>query len=107
MAVTSGNASSGTVVSNTFPMFLGIFLGRWSNQAVGILVATLTLKIFAMGLAKLQLSEAMSNVVNMFLYLAFLVYLANEHYFKKKKAEADRMEQVRQKKAELGIPMEA
>lgn len=107
MAVTSGNGSSGTVVSNTFPMFLGVFLGRWSNQAVGILVATPTLKIFAVGLAKLQLSEALSNVVNMFLYLSFLVYLANEHYFKKKKAVAERLDQVREKKRELGIPVRA
>jgi hypothetical protein len=88
-------------------MFLGIFLGRWSNQAVGILVATLTLRIFAMGLAKLQLSEAMSNVVNMFLYLAFLVYLANENYFKKRKAWADRLVEVQEKKSKLGIPVEA
>lgn len=101
MKVATGFTSNGTVMANMFPMFLGMYLGRRSNQAVGILVASLTLTLFSLGLSKLALNDAQQNVITMLLFLALLVYLANENVFAKRKAEKARIAQAQAKKAAM------
>ena len=101
MTASLGLTSNGTVVSNMFPMILGGYIGRWSNQAIGIVTASLTLKIFAFGLSHLEMSEANTNVANMILFVAFLVFLANESILKTKKAEKARIAQAHEKKNAL------
>lgn len=101
MKVSTGFMSNGTVLANMFPMFLGMYISRWSNQAIGILIASLTLNIFSLGLSKLQLSDAQTNVITMLLFLALLIYLANENIFKVKRAERARIALAHEKRAKL------
>ena len=103
MKVSTGFMSNGTVLANMFPMFLGMYLSRWSNQAIGIFVAALTLNIFSLGLSKLQLNDAQTNVITMLLFLALLVFLANENIFKIRRAEKARIALANEKKESLAV----
>lgn len=69
MSATLGLASNAPVVTNMFAMILGGYIGSRSNQAVGIIVAALTIKLFSFGLTSLELSEANANFANMILFL--------------------------------------
>ena len=77
MSAGMGLSSSGTVMACMFAMQLGMFLSRWSNQAIGTIVASLTLKIFTIALTALKISSALSSSIEMILFLVFLVWLAN------------------------------
>lgn len=101
MAPTMGFASNGAIVINTFPMFLGTYMSRWSNKAVGILFATITLKIFAFGLSALKMTSEMLSVIDMSAFLLFLIFLANQNYFKIKRAERARVAQAHEFKKTL------
>ncbi|MBP5750278.1 MAG: ABC transporter permease [Firmicutes bacterium] len=101
MKVATGFMSNGTVMANMFPMFLGMYLARRSNQAVGIMVASLTLTLFALGLSKLALNDAQQNVITMLLFLLLLVYLANEDIFRRKRAEKARLQEALRKKKSM------
>ncbi len=101
MKVSTGFTSNGTVLANMFPMFLGMYISRWSNQAVGILIASVTLNFLSLGLSKLQLNDAKTNVITMLLFLALLIYLANENIFKVKRQEKARIALAQEKKAKL------
>ena len=52
MSATLGLASNAPVVTNMFAMILGGYIGSRSNQAVGIIVAALTIKLFSFGLTR-------------------------------------------------------
>lgn len=97
MKVATGFMSNGTVMANMFPMFLGMYLARWSNQPIGILSASLTLTLFSLGLSKLALNDAQQNVITMLLFLGLLIYLANEMVLGKRKAEKARVAMARAK----------
>lgn len=101
MKVSTGFMSNGTVLANMFPMFLGMYISRWSNQAVGILIASLTLTLFSTGLSKLQLIDAQTNVITMMLFLTLLIYLANENIFKVKREQRARIVLAQEKRAKL------
>lgn len=74
-----GNTSNGVVTANMFAMILGSYIGEKSDSSIGIIVASLTLNIFKYGLSMMQLSEANNSVVNMVIFIAFLVYQANRY----------------------------
>ena len=101
MKVSTGFMSNGTVLANMFPMFLGMYISRWSNQAIGILIASLTLNLFSLGLSKLQLTDSKTNVITMLLFLGLLIYLANENIFKVKREERARIALAQEKKTKL------
>ena len=98
-----GLASSAAVAANMFAMILGGYIGKWSNQSVGIIVAAFTIRIFAYGLSQMEFSEANSSVFSQLLFVGFLIYLANEHVFKYKKAEKARIQEAVEYKKEAGI----
>ncbi len=101
MSASVGMSSNGAVMSNCFPMFLGGYLARWSNQPVGILFATITLKLLSTGYTALNLSTTASEVLNMGLFLLFLIVRANEFVPKQKKADALRIQKAKEKKEKL------
>ncbi len=103
MAASLGLTSNGVVAANMFSMILGNYIGRKSNNSVGIIVAALTIKIFSYGLTQLELSEANTSVFNMLLFVGFLVFLANEHLLSNKKAEKARIQEAQNYKKEAGI----
>jgi len=98
-----GLTSSAVVAGNMFPMILGGYIGRRSNQSIGIIVAALTIRIFSYGLTLMEFSEANSSALNMLFFVGFLVFLANEDIFRKRKAEKDRIAEAIEYKKEAGI----
>lgn len=98
-----GLVSNSVVVANMFPMLLGGYIGRRSNQSFGIVVAAFTLEIFALGLSYLELSEANTTVCNMVLFVAFLVFLANEHVLAMRKFDRERIAQAQEKKKSMSL----
>lgn len=83
-----GMASSSRVFSNMFPMFLGIYIGRWSNPVVGIFFSSLAIKFLAVGLAKFPMDISIQQLISASLFLLFLIFQNNEsrvRMWKKKK----------------------
>ncbi|MEA5051174.1 MAG: hypothetical protein VB021_06840 [Oscillospiraceae bacterium] len=102
MTASLGLASNGPVISNMFAMILGGYIGLRSNQAVGVIAAALTIRLFSYGLTNLELSEANASVANMVFFVLFLVFLANQDIFRKKRAQAARVALAAEKKKALG-----
>lgn len=98
-----GLASSAVVAGNMFPMIMGGFIGKWSNQSIGIIVAAITIRIFSYGLTLLEFSEANASVFNMLFFVGFLIFLANQDILKKRKAEKARIQEAIDYKKEAGI----
>ncbi|MBP3890673.1 MAG: hypothetical protein J6D29_00670 [Solobacterium sp.] len=99
MSASLGNTSNGVVSANMFAMILGGYIGERSDQSIGIIVAALTLSIFKYALSMMQLSEANNSVVNMVIFIAFLVFQANRHVRKLHKEQRARVALAQEKKA--------
>ncbi len=91
MDAAMGLTSNSVVMTNCFPMYLGKYLGRWSNEAIGILVSSMTIKLFQTGLSIMKFSMTEQRVFTLCLFLLFLVFRANETIFRDRKAKRDRI----------------
>lgn len=96
-----GMTSNSAVIAMTFPMFIGIYLSRRSNVAIGILLGTLTLKFFSIGLVALKLSNSLNSTITMFLFIGFLAFLANEDIVKKYRMQKARIAEAQEKKKKM------
>ena len=96
-----GFSSNSTVMTNCFPMFFGKFIARWSSEAVGILVATMTVRMFQTGLSVMQFSGTAQQVFTGFAFLLFLLVRANENTFARRKARKARIAQAKKRRLEL------
>lgn len=96
-----GFSSNSTVMTNCFPMFFGKFIARWSSEAVGILVATMTVRMFQTGLSVMQFSGTAQQVFTGFAFLLFLLVRANENTFARRKARKARIAQAKERRLEL------
>lgn len=101
MNASLGLTSNSVVTANMFVMILGGYIGRKSNQATGILVAGVTLTLFKNGLILLEFSDANRSLINMLVFVAFLVFLANEHVFQRRKLDKERIKLANEKKMAL------
>jgi ribose/xylose/arabinose/galactoside ABC-type transport system permease subunit len=73
-----GMSSNGSVFSNMFPMFIGIWLSKFSNPVVGILTSCLSVKILTTGLSKLNLDGSLQTCILFTIFLLFMIYRMNE-----------------------------
>jgi len=96
-----GMTSNSAVIAMTFPMFLGTYLARRTNIAVGIISGSLTLKLFGIGMIALQISNALNTVINMVMFIAFLAFLANQRVPAQRKKEKARIMEAKEKRKEL------
>lgn len=103
LSSTMGLGSTAVVSSNMFPMLLGGYIGAWSNDAIGIIIASLAIKIFSYCLTMLEFSEPACQVANMVLFIAFLIFLSNKDFFRIRRAEKARIREAEAKKKEMGI----
>lgn len=101
MSVNLGFSSNTAIMANCFAMFLGKYLAKWSNEALGIVVATMTLKMLGTGMSVLKLSDNVVQLTNMTLFLLFLIFRANEKFFQRSKVRSERIRQAQEKKALL------
>ena len=98
-----GLTSNSVVMTNCFPMYLGKYLGRWSNEAIGILVSTMTIKLFQTGLSIMKYSMTEQRVFTLCFFLVFLVFRANENIFKELRAKKARIAQAHEMKRAMGV----
>lgn len=104
MSASMGLTSNGTVMSNMFPMMIGCtFLSRYINQSIGIISASFAVKIMGMGLTCFNLSDATSGVVNMIIFIAFLVYQANAYKIAQARTDQKRIAEAKEYKAANGL----
>ncbi len=101
MGAELGFSSNSSVMTNCFPMFLGKFIARWSSEAVGILFATMSIRLFQLGLSVLKFSSTAQQVFTSALFLIFLIVRANEFIFKQRRAKSQRIAQAIEKRAGL------
>lgn len=96
-----GFSSNTPIMANCFPMFLGKFIARWSNESVGILIATMTLKMMNTGLSVLAIEDNTVQLINMALFMLFLIFRANEDVFRKRKARENRIRMAQEKRRSM------
>jgi ribose/xylose/arabinose/galactoside ABC-type transport system permease subunit len=75
----SMNMASATIVfESMIPVFIGIFLSRYSNLTIGIYIGALSVKMMVAGLIAIGLTSTLQSVANgVFLFL-FIAYSVNE-----------------------------
>ncbi len=95
-----GMSSNGSVFSNMFPLFVGIWIGAFVNNPVlGVLMGSLSVKILTLGLSKLPLQGSTQNIIIYSLFLLFTIYRMNAHkvqYYKKRKERVRLAHKTRQ-----------
>jgi ribose transport system permease protein len=67
-----------TIFAAFLPLFLGGFIGRFSEEKLGIMIGSFTTALITLGLVRLDVSPQMQALWNALILLAFLVYLNNE-----------------------------
>lgn len=98
-----GMTSNSAVIAMTFPMFVGTYLARRSNIAVGIISGALTIKLFGIGMIALKISNALNTTINMIFFIVFLAFLANRHIPELKRRERARVKEAKEKRKELSL----
>lgn len=63
------------------PMFIGGYIGRFSNEKLGFLLAAVCMSMLNSTFAAFsnEISASMQSIINAVLLVAFLIYLSNEH----------------------------
>ena len=78
------NFGSIGIMFNAFlPMFIGGFIGRYSNDKLGYLLAALTMSFFTMTYVAFDLKSSTQSIINAVLLVVFLIYLNNEQLIRK------------------------
>lgn len=98
-----GMTSNSAVIAMTFPMFIGTYLARHSNIAIGIISGSLAVKLFSLGMFALKISNSINVTINMFLFIAFLTFLANQDVPDRKRREKLRIKEAKAERIRLGI----
>lgn len=91
MTPTLGFASTTSVLTNCFPVFLGQYMSKWTNLPIGVLFATLAVKIFTTALAVLKFSANIQQSLELIMFLVYLVFNSNQDMFKIRRAKRQRV----------------
>lgn len=70
--------SIGIMFTAFLPMFIGSYIGRFSNEKLGLLLGALSTTLVGLALAALHASSTIQSVTNALLLVAFLIFLSNE-----------------------------
>lgn len=71
--------SIGAMFTAFLPMFIGGFVGRYSNEHFGMVLGALTSAFISLGFVRLSLSTEVQSLVSAFVLVLFLIYLNNEY----------------------------
>lgn len=71
-----------TVFSGFLPVFIGVFISKYSELIVGLLLGSLTASIIATGLASLGVTYMEQNLINAFILLVVIIITTNERRFR-------------------------
>ena len=75
--------SIGVMFTAFLPMFIGGYIGRFSNERLGIMLGATSTALISLGYARLNASSAAQSIVSALILVLFLIYLNNEHSIKK------------------------
>lgn len=79
--------STSLVFEAMIPVFLGIFISRYSNLTIGIYIGSVTVKLLISGLMSIGLSSTWQSITNGLVLFAIIAYSVNEerikHFFRK------------------------
>ncbi|MDO5574929.1 MAG: sugar ABC transporter permease [bacterium] len=71
-------SSISTMFVAFLPMFVGGFIGRYSEERLGILLGAITSALITLGFVRLEVSNQMQSLINALILLLFLIFLNNE-----------------------------
>lgn len=76
--------SIGIMFTAFLPMFIGGYIGRFSNDKLGYLIAALCMSLLNTTFAAFsnEISASMQSIINALLLVVFLIYLSNEGLLK-------------------------
>ena len=77
--------SIGIMFTAFLPMFIGGYIGRFSNDKLGYLIAALCMSLLNTTFAAFsnEISASMQSIINALLLVVFLIYLSNEGLLKR------------------------
>ncbi|MCV2394407.1 hypothetical protein OEB99_08800 [Actinotalea sp. M2MS4P-6] len=70
--------SIGIMFTAFLPVFIGGYIGRFSNDKLGFLLGALTMTLVGLAFAALSLSSTVQSITNALLLVGFLMFLSNE-----------------------------
>lgn len=84
MSINGGALNFGSIAimfTAFLPMFIGGYIGRYSNEKIGYLLAALCMSMLNSTFAAFsnQISASAQSIINALLLVLFLIYLSNEH----------------------------
>ncbi len=97
-----GLSTISEVTGNLFALFLGTFIGQWSNMIVGIFCSSLSVQLITIGLSKSGLSSSVQTVIIYLIFVVFLVFREKYSSAHVKKEKNARIVLAKKKRAELG-----
>lgn len=75
--------STSLVFEAMIPVFLGIFISRYSNLTIGIYIGSVTVKLLISGLMSIGLSSTWQSITNGLVLFAIIAYSVNEERIKR------------------------
>lgn len=73
--------SMGTVMDAFLGLFLGMFLSRFCNEAVGIVIAVITMTVLSNGMLTMGIDATYRDIVNSVVLFFLLAFSGNQPYF--------------------------
>ncbi|QKJ20795.1 ABC transporter permease [Microbacterium hominis] len=71
-------ATIGIMFTAFLPMFVGGWIGRYSNDKLGYLLGAFSTTVIALGYSAMNLTSSVQSVTTALLLVAFLIFLSNE-----------------------------
>lgn len=76
--VTLNFSSTPAIFVGFLPMYLGGFIGRYSENKIGILLGAITTATISLGFVRFDIPAPTQSLINALVLLVFLIYLNNE-----------------------------
>ena len=96
-----GLSTISAVTGNLFALFLGTFIGQWSNMVVGIFCSSLTVQLITLGLSKTGYSSSIQTVIIYAIFIVFLIFRGQYATAHIRKARKARIAQAKKRRQEL------
>lgn len=90
----TGLSSSSYMMSAFLPLFIGMYLSKYTDNNVGILIGALTQALITSGFTKLGMTSTLQSVLNAVIVLGFLFFEANSYRVMEQKTFAVKREQL-------------
>lgn len=103
MSPEAGLSSSSYFMGAFLPLFIGGFIGKYSNTIVGIVIGAFSSSLLSSGLVNLGLGLSVQTVINGLFVMGFLIFTSNSYKFTVHKIHKAKLECAL--KAEGGVSL--